>query len=116
MILLFSPSTQPLDERLTQARRKFAELEKVYPKACGYALDQIAKIYGHGAAAREMSDEERLAVHQKESLPIMMELKEWMERVAIYIMTDPIPSGLLKLKIRLDAWRKKRKYLRAADS
>lgn len=27
-------------------------------------------------------------------------------------MTDQIPSELLKLKIRLDAWRKKRKYLR----
>jgi hypothetical protein len=27
-------------------------------------------------------------------------------------MTDQIPSDLLKLKIRLDAWRKKRKYLR----
>jgi hypothetical protein len=26
-------------------------------------------------------------------------------------MTDQIPSDLLKLKIRLDAWRKKRKYL-----
>src|SRR5262249_8709753 len=28
------------------------------------------------------------------------------------MMTDQIPSDLLKLKIRLDAWRKKRKYLR----
>src|SRR6266508_954685 len=65
---------------LTHARRKFAELEKVYPKTCGYALDQIAKIYGHEAAAKEMSDEERLARHQKQSLPIMSELKEWMER------------------------------------
>ena len=27
-------------------------------------------------------------------------------------MTDQIPSDLLNLKIRLDAWRKKRKYLR----
>jgi hypothetical protein len=27
-------------------------------------------------------------------------------------MNDPIPSDLLKLKIRLDAWRKKRKYVR----
>ena len=27
-------------------------------------------------------------------------------------MTDQIPSDLLKFKIRLDAWRKKRKYLR----
>src|SRR6266540_2889432 len=65
---------------LTHARRKFAELEKVYPKTCGYALDQIGKIYGQEAAAKEMSDEERLARHQKQSLPIMSELKEWMER------------------------------------
>jgi len=64
---------------LTHARRKFADLEKVYPKSCGYALDQIGKIYGHEAAAKEMSDEERLAYHQKWSLPIMSELKEWME-------------------------------------
>ncbi len=64
---------------LTHARRKFAELEKVYPKACGYALDRIGEIYRHEAAAREMSDEERLAYHRKHSLPIMSELKEWME-------------------------------------
>jgi hypothetical protein len=65
---------------LTHARRKFADLEKVYPKSCGYALDQIAKIYGHEATAKEMSDEERLAYHKKQSLPMMSELKEWMER------------------------------------
>ena len=65
---------------LTHARRKFADLEKVYPKPCGYALDQIAKIYGHEATAKEMSDEERLAYHTKQSLPMMSELKEWMER------------------------------------
>jgi hypothetical protein len=56
------------------------DLEKVYPKPCGYALDQIGKIYGQEAAAKEMSDEERLAYHKKQSLPIMSELKEWMER------------------------------------
>src|SRR5215475_6047724 len=65
---------------LTHARRKFADLENVYPKSCGYALDQIGKIYGHEAATKEMSDEERLAYHRENSLPIMSELKEWMER------------------------------------
>jgi len=65
---------------LTHARRKFADLENVYPKSCGYALDQIAKIYGHEAATKEMPDEERLAYHRNNSLPIMSELKEWMER------------------------------------
>ena len=65
---------------LTHARRKFADLENVYPKSCGYALDQIGKIYGHEAATKEMSDEERLTYHRENSLPIMSDLKEWMER------------------------------------
>ena len=65
---------------LTHARRKFAELEKIYPKSCGYVLDRIGKIYEHEASAKEMSDEERLGYHQKWSLPIMLELKEWMEQ------------------------------------
>ena len=65
---------------LTHARRKFVDLEKVYPKPCGYVLDRIAKIYEHEAGAKEMSDEDRLAYHQKQSLPIMSELKEWMEQ------------------------------------
>jgi len=51
----------------------------VYPKPCAYVLDQIAKVYVHDAATKEMSDEERLAYHQKHSLPIMTKLKEWME-------------------------------------
>lgn len=65
---------------LTHARRKFAEMEKVYPKSCGYVLDRIAKIYEREGTSKEMSDEERLAYHQKWSLPIMLELKEWTEQ------------------------------------
>jgi len=65
---------------LTHARRKFANLEKVYPRACSYVLDRIGKIYEHEEATTGMPDAERLASHQQESLPIMSELKEWMEQ------------------------------------
>ena len=65
---------------LTHARRKFADLEKFYPEACGYALDLIGEIYQNEAGAQGMSDEERLAHHQKRSGPIMCELKQWMNQ------------------------------------
>src|SRR5215475_5701562 len=59
---------------------KVCRFGKCLSKSCGYALDQIGKIYGHEATTKEMSDEERLAYHRENSLPIMSELKEWMER------------------------------------
>src|SRR5262245_20647441 len=65
---------------LTHARRKFAELEKFYPEACGYVLDRIGEIYQIDAATKGMSDEERLAHHQKYSGPMMCELKQWMDQ------------------------------------
>ena len=65
---------------LTHARRKFAELEKFYPQQCGYALDRIGEIYKNEAGAKGMSDEERLAHHQKQSGPMMCELKQWMDQ------------------------------------
>lgn len=64
---------------LTHARRKFAELEKFYPQACGYVLDRIGEIYQHEAATEGMEDEERLAYHQEHSGPILSELRQWMD-------------------------------------
>jgi len=65
---------------LAHARRKFAELEKTHPRPCGYALDEIGKIYEHEAVARRMSDEDRQAYHEKLSLPIMSKLRQWMKQ------------------------------------
>jgi hypothetical protein len=65
---------------LTHARRKFFEIRKLYLRACGYVLDRIGKIYQNDEAAKGMSDQERLAYHQKHSGPVMSELKQWMDR------------------------------------
>jgi transposase len=64
---------------LAHARRKFAELEKTHPRACGYVLNEIGKIYENEAVARQMSDEDRLAHHEKLSLPILSGLRQWMK-------------------------------------
>ena len=64
---------------LTHARRKFTEIEQLYPRQCGYVLERIGEVYGHEIAAGEMSDDERLAYHQKQSGPVMVELKQWMD-------------------------------------
>jgi hypothetical protein len=80
---------------LTHARRKFADLEQIHPVPCGSVLNRIGKIYEHEEASKEMSDEERLAHHQKQSLPIMSEIKEWMEQELREKRVEP-NSGLGK--------------------
>lgn len=43
-------------------------------------LDELAEVYKNDAATRTMTAKERLAYHQEKSLPVMAELKEWMEQ------------------------------------
>jgi transposase len=64
---------------LIHARRKFVEIESSYRVECGYMLERIGEIYEHEAETKGMSDLERLEYHQKQSGPIMEELKEWMD-------------------------------------
>lgn len=64
---------------LVHARRKFVEIRRIYPEACDYVLKQIGEIYGNEKQTADMSDEERLAYHQKHSGPVMEELKQWMD-------------------------------------
>lgn len=66
---------------MAHARRKFWEISLIYPAQCGYVLMKIGEIYEIDAVTKDkkMSDDERLAYHQKHSQPIMEELLKWME-------------------------------------
>jgi transposase len=48
---------------------------------CGFVLMAIGEIYQNEEVTKDkgMSDDERLAYHQKHSRPLMEELREWME-------------------------------------
>src|SRR5262249_34945069 len=64
---------------LVHARRKFVEVRRIYPEECNYVLKQIGQIYWNEKQTEGMSDEERLAYHQRQSGPVMAELKRWMD-------------------------------------
>jgi len=64
------------------ARRKFGEVEANFPEPCRYVLDVFHDVYRNDARARreQMTPDERLALHQAESAPLLVELKQWMRR------------------------------------
>jgi hypothetical protein len=65
---------------LAHGRRKFSELEDVFPQECAVVLEALAQVFDHEEEARiqHLSAPERLAYHQYYSGPIMQELKHWL--------------------------------------
>jgi transposase len=66
---------------LAHGRRKFSDLEEVFPHECRVVLDVIGQVFDHDEQAREgaLSPEARLAYHQAQSQPLMDELKRWLD-------------------------------------
>ena len=78
---------QPGVERLAcvaHARRKFVEAQKVQPKGkmgrADMALTMINKLYGIERELKNVSDEQRFIGRQEKSLPILGQLKSWLEK------------------------------------
>jgi hypothetical protein len=67
---------------LAHGRRKFSELEDVFPQECAVVLEALAQVFDHEEAARlqQLNPMERLAYHQHASGPIMEGLKHWLEQ------------------------------------
>jgi len=65
---------------LAHGRRKFSELEDVFPGECQVVLESLKQVFDHDEEARvtQMSAAERLAYHQAASGPIMEGLKRWL--------------------------------------
>jgi len=66
---------------LAHGRRRFVEVLENFPYEVRHLIDEIAKIYKVDAIAceRQLEDDERLALHQKESAQVMSDLKLWLE-------------------------------------
>jgi transposase len=67
---------------MTHARRQFVDVVEVFPEQSIYVIEQFAQVYRHDSIAKEqdMSPRQRLLFHQKESKPIMDNLKKWFEQ------------------------------------
>lgn len=62
------------------ARRKFFEALHTNEKACGQVLAMIQQLYAVEKQANDFSVNERRALRQEKSLPILLQLKQWLER------------------------------------
>ncbi|MBV6288869.1 IS66 family transposase [Pseudomonas aegrilactucae] len=78
---------QPGVERLAcmaHARRKFVEAQKVQPKGktgrADIALTMINKLYGVERELKDGSDDQRFIGRQEKSLPILAQLKSWLDK------------------------------------
>ena len=65
---------------LSHARRAFVDIISIFPDECKLVIDKLADIYRNDAIAKDkgMSDDERLAYHQKHSESVMQDLHDWM--------------------------------------
>ncbi|WP_426811598.1 IS66 family transposase [Pseudomonas sp. WOUb67] len=74
------------------ARRKFVEAQKVQPKGktgrADIALNLINKLYGIERDLKDGSDEDRKAARMERSLPLLAQLKSWVEKTQPQVTTQ----------------------------
>jgi transposase len=65
---------------LAHGRRKFSDLEDVFPHECQVVLQVLRQVFDHDEQARQaqLSPEARLAYHQAHSQPLMEVLQQWL--------------------------------------
>ena len=69
---------------MAHVRRKFVDAQKVQPKGktgrADIALTMLNKLYGIERELKDSSDEQRFIGRQEKSLPILAQLKSWLEK------------------------------------
>ncbi len=99
---------------LTHGRRNFVDVASNFPEETGYVIDQIAQVYRNDQTAKDqhLSPQERLFFHQRESGPVMKNLKEWLSEQLAQKKTEP-NSGLGKaIAYMLKHWEPLTLFLR----
>jgi hypothetical protein len=79
---------------LAHGRRKFSDLEDVFPQECQVVLEALKQVFEHDEAARneQMEGAARLAYHQAYSGPIMDGLKDWLNKQVAGCLVEPNSS------------------------
>jgi len=102
----------------SHARRRFVDQAENFPTECRYLLETFGKVFKVDELCRtqRLSDDERLREHQKESGPVMAELKKWMEDQFQEKRVEP-NSGLGEaFRYMLDRWDKFTLFLKLAGA
>jgi transposase len=76
---------------LAHGRRKFSDLEELFPHECRVVLEVLRQVFDHDEQARQaqLSPEARLAYHQAQSQPLLEALKKWLDRQLDAHLVEP---------------------------
>ncbi len=79
---------------LAHGRRKFSDLEDIFPVECQVVIETLKHVFDHDEEARDkqMSPQTRLAYHQDYSRPLMDELKKWLDQQIDDHLVEPKSS------------------------
>jgi hypothetical protein len=82
---------------LAHGRRNFVDIIWNFPEECTHVLEELKKIYKNDALTKQMNltPDERLSFHQKNSKPVMDDLSEWFRSMIEDNKVEP-NSGLGK--------------------
>jgi transposase len=98
---------------LAHGRRKFSELEEVFPAESAVVVEALKAVFEHEAEARarHLSAADRLAYHQTYSGPIMGALKAWLERQGAERRVEPNSSLGKAITYLLKHWETLTRFL-----
>jgi transposase len=98
---------------LAHGRRKFSDLEDVFPQECAVVIESLKQVFDHDeeARAKQLSAAERLAYHRTSSQPIMEALKRWLEKQFDDRLVEPNSSLGKAISYLLGHWETLTRFL-----
>jgi len=98
---------------LAHGRRKFSELDEAFPAESAVVVNALKDVFDHDEYTRteQMTAQERLAYHQRESGPIMTRLRQWLEHQREHRLVEPNSSVGKAIAYLLDHWETLTRFL-----
>jgi transposase len=98
---------------LAHGRRKFSDLDEVFPAESAVVTDALKVVYEHEEAVREkqLSTRDRLTYHQTYSAPVMETLKQWLEQQTTERLVEPNSSLGKAIVYLLGHWETLTRFL-----
>lgn len=100
---------------MAHARRKFDKAQENDPKRARYALHKFQELYQIERKAREekFTPEQRKELRQKESVPILTEMEQWMRKELIEVLPKSAIGEAIAYTLKL--WNRLSRYVDDGD-
>lgn len=103
---------------LAHGRRNFVELARVFREEVRFVLTCFAQVYQVDEQARreQLTPEQRLELHQRESQPAMDQLQQWMQQQFDEKLVEPNSALGLAIQYMQKYWEKLTRFLCVAGA